>query len=99
MTTYQEYQKKIGELQALAEAARKEELSAAKEKITAIMREHGLTLADLSGAASKSPKAEKTRNPVPMKYRDPTTGQSWTGRGRAPKWLEGKNKADFIINS
>jgi DNA-binding protein H-NS len=32
-----------------------------------------------------------------MKYRDTATGQSWTGRGRAPKWLEGKNKEDFLI--
>ncbi|MES2261167.1 MAG: H-NS histone family protein [Pseudomonadota bacterium] len=96
MTTYQEYQAKIAELQNLAESARKAELSDAKEKIAAIMRETGLTLADLGGA-NKPAKAVKTRAPVPMKYRDEATGQSWTGRGRAPKWLEGKDKADFLI--
>ena len=31
------------------------------------------------------------------KYRDPVTGQTWTGRGRAPKWLEGRKKEDFLI--
>jgi DNA-binding protein H-NS len=32
-----------------------------------------------------------------MKYQDPVSGSQWTGRGRAPKWLEGKNKEDFLI--
>jgi DNA-binding protein H-NS len=96
MTTYQEYQAKIAELQNLAENARKEELNKAKEQIATIMREHGLTLADLAGVG-KAPKAVKTRAPVPMKYRDDASGQTWTGRGRAPKWLEGKKKEDFLI--
>jgi DNA-binding protein H-NS len=91
MTTYQEYQAKIAELQNLAETARRDELNSAKEKIAAIMREHGLTLADLAGTA-KPAKVSKPRAPVPMKYRDTVTG-----RGRAPKWLEGKNKEDFLI--
>ncbi|MYN09974.1 H-NS histone family protein [Pseudoduganella aquatica] len=96
MTTYQEYQAKIAELQNLAESVRREELNSAKEKIAAIMREHGLSLADLAGTA-KPAKVSKPRAPVPMKYRDPATGQSWTGRGRAPKWLEGKSKEEFLI--
>jgi DNA-binding protein H-NS len=95
MTTYQEYKAKIAELESLAESARKNELLAAKEKIAAIMRDYGLTLADL-GATAKV-KSVKTRAPVPTKYRDDATGQTWTGRGRAPKWLEGKDKAQFLI--
>ena len=96
MTTYQEYKAKIAELENLAESARKAELTSAKEKIATIMREFGLTIADLGGAA-KPAKPVKTRAPVPMKYRDEATGQSWTGRGRAPKWLEGKDKNDYLI--
>lgn len=96
MTTYQEYQAKIAELQNLAESARKEELTKAKDQIATIMREYGLTLADLAGAG-KPAKISKPRAPVPMKYRDTASGQTWTGRGRAPKWLEGKNKEDFLI--
>lgn len=96
MTTYQEYKAKIAEFEKLADAARKAELQSAKEKIASIMREYGLTLADLGGAA-KPAKPVKTRAPVPMKYRDDATGATWTGRGRAPKWLEGKDKANFLI--
>jgi len=96
MTTYQEYQAKIAELQKAAENARKNEIAQAKEQIAGIMREYGLTLADL-GPAVKAVKPVKPRAPVPMKYRDDKTGQTWTGRGRAPKWLEGRKKEDFLI--
>jgi DNA-binding protein H-NS len=34
---------------------------------------------------------------VAAKYRDPLTGASWSGRGRAPKWIEGKSRADFLV--
>ena len=96
MTTYQEYQAKIAELQKAAENARKNEIAQAKEQIASIMREYGLTLADL-GTAVKAAKPVKPRAPVPMKYRDDKTGQTWTGRGRAPKWLEGRKKEEFLI--
>jgi DNA-binding protein H-NS len=95
MTTYQEYKAKIAELENLAETARKDEISQAKEKVAAIMREYGLTVADLGGTAKV--KTSKPRAPVPTKYRDDATGQTWTGRGRAPKWLEGKKKEDYLI--
>ncbi|MRW88754.1 H-NS histone family protein [Duganella sp. FT80W] len=96
MTTYQEYKAKIAELENLAESARKNEIAEAKEKIATIMRDYGLGLADLGGVATKT-KVSKPRAPVPTKYRDDATGQTWTGRGRAPKWLEGKNKDDYLI--
>lgn len=96
MTTYQEYQAKIAELQKAAETARKNEITQAKEQIASIMREYGLTMADL-GPAVKAAKPVKPRAPVPMKYRDDVTGQTWTGRGRAPKWLDGRKKEDFLI--
>jgi DNA-binding protein H-NS len=95
MTTYQEYKAKIAELENLAENARKNEVSKAKEQIATIMRDYGLTIADL-GTVTKA-KPVKTRAPVPTKYRDDATGQTWTGRGRAPKWLEGKDKNQYLI--
>lgn len=96
MTTYQEYQAKIAELQEMANSARKAEVDQAKEQIYAIMRQYDLTVSDL-GQAAKSNKPVKPRARVPMKYQDPVSGSQWTGRGRAPKWLEGKRKEDFLI--
>lgn len=94
MSTYQEYTAKIAELQQLAEAARKNEIAGAKAQIAAIMKNYGLTVEDLGGAKAKVAKA---RVPVAVKYRDDATGETWTGRGRAPKWLEGKDKAQYLI--
>ena len=35
---------------------------------------------------------------VAPKYRDKSTGATWTGRGKPPKWIEGKNREEYLIN-
>lgn len=95
MPTYQEYQDQIAELQVLAEQARLSELAEAKKRIQEMMKASGLTIADLEEA--KRPAAAKKQKTVAAKYRDPKSGQTWTGRGRAPRWLDGKSKDDFLI--
>lgn len=95
MSTYAEIQAQIAELEAKAKEARAAELAGAKEKIAEIMTAYGLTLDDLRGVRTK---ASKARQPVPAKYRNPENGDTWTGRGRAPLWLAGRNKEDFLIN-
>jgi DNA-binding protein H-NS len=94
MSSYQELQAQIAELQKQAEAARSGEIAAAKAKISDIMKRHGLIISDLSVTRKTKP---KVREPVAIKYRDPATGSTWTGRGRAPLWLNGKDKNDFLI--
>lgn len=46
-------------------------------------------------------RARRTRK-VPIKFRGPKRGDTWTGRGRTPRWMaaliaEGKKKEDFLI--
>ncbi len=51
-------------------------------------------------AANPKVKEKKIKKPgakVAPKYKDPQTGATWTGRGITPKWLAGKNKADYLI--
>ncbi|MBN3817280.1 H-NS histone family protein [Paraburkholderia sp. Se-20369] len=36
---------------------------------------------------------------VEPRYWDPETGATWTGRGRRPQWLKGRNPEDFRIKS
>lgn len=95
MTTYADYQAQIIELKKQAEDARKAEIDEAKSKIWQIMRDHGLTTSELNNSPKAAPKT--IRAVVPAKYRDPQSGSEWTGRGRAPLWLAGKNKADYLI--
>ncbi len=35
--------------------------------------------------------------PVTVKYRDPASGATWTGRGRAPSWIRNRDYDDFLI--
>lgn len=45
MKTFQEYQAQISELQELTAAGRGREITAARKKVIALIREHGLTIA------------------------------------------------------
>ncbi len=79
--------------------ARQNEISAAVAQVRAIVAEYGLTAQDVfPGRAGKSAAATKsTGTKVAAKYRDPATGQTWTGRGKAPKWIEGQAREQFLI--
>ena len=87
-------EKKIAEAQRSARAD-------AIAKVKALMAEYGLTAADLAGKAAVATKADGTKK-VAAKYRDPASGQTWTGRGLKPKWLQaalagGKKIEDFAL--
>ncbi|MGC8073787.1 H-NS family nucleoid-associated regulatory protein, partial [Salmonella enterica] len=57
----------------------------------ALIQEHSLTAADVFPAA-------KPKGSVGApKYRDPATGATWTGRGKPPNWINGKDRAPFQI--
>ena len=96
MPTYQEYQEQIAKLNVLAEQAQQEELVEARQQIQQLMRKHGLTLADFATLPKSSqPKAAKRM--APAKYQNPQTGATWSGRGRSPTWLNGRDKNEFLI--
>jgi DNA-binding protein H-NS len=81
----------------------REEKASAIAQVKTLMSQYGLTLADLSGRTSATPaRGPKVGGKVAAKYRDPATGDSWSGRGLQPKWLKaalasGKTLADFAV--
>ena len=98
MATYKELKAQAEALLQQAEAARRGEIAAVVTEIQARMKEFGITLADLKGGAKRT----KPRAAVPAKYRTPATGETWSGRGRAPRWLadamaKGRPKDEFLI--
>ena len=73
------------------------EMADAIAKIHSLIEEFGLTQEDIFTRTS-SAKARKTSvNKVAAKYRDPISGNEWSGRGLAPKWLKDKNREDYLI--
>ena len=92
MPTYAEYVAEIEKLKELAEATRKEEIKQAREKIREIMTQNGLTAEDLvEKQATRAPK------PVAARYRNPESGDTWSGRGRMPRWLSEETKEKYAI--
>ena len=87
----------------IAETQRQERADAIA-KVKALMAEYGLSAADIVGKASppaRGPAATGGRKVAP-KYRNPATGETWTGRGLQPNWLKsalasGKQLSDFAI--
>ena len=95
MTSYAEYVEQIAKLQSLAEAARKDELSGAIQKIKDLMQQYGITVDDLTSGTRAKP--AKVKSSVPAQFKNSETGETWTGHGRAPRWLDGKDKEEFRI--
>lgn len=112
MRSYSEVQAEIeyfeGELVRLrqeAKQAQAREVEGARKGIVAIMKATGLTMADVLNSqtvdkrklsevkSDKKPKGE----PLPPVYKNPDSDETWSGRGRCPKWLVDKDREQFRI--
>jgi DNA-binding protein H-NS len=85
------------EIETTQKQARIEAIS----KVKALMSEYGLTANDLN-TKSVSKAGARVGGKVAVKYRDSSTGDTWSGRGLQPKWLKaalaaGKNIRDFAV--
>ncbi|MET3632992.1 H-NS histone family protein [Burkholderia cepacia] len=97
MATYKELKAQAEALAEKAEAARLAEFQAVVEDIRAKVAEYGITEKDIFGAR-RSKSAKHKTVPAEAKYRDPKTGATWSGRGRAPAWIkDAKNRNRFLI--
>ncbi|MCG1042929.1 H-NS histone family protein [Mycetohabitans sp. B8] len=97
MATYKQLQQQIEALQQKAEEARVAELDAVLADIRAKVAEYGLTSQDIFGRRHATSSAQEKRDGVTAKYRDPASGATWSGRGRAPVWIHGKKRERFLI--
>lgn len=101
MANYKELSAQIAALMTKAEAARKAERNAVLIEIRARMAEYNITVSDLNLTGAKG-RRNGAHNSVPPKYRHPSTGETWSGRGLRPRWLvaeleNGKTLESFII--
>lgn len=76
---------------------REHEIAEAIAKARALISEYELTENDLFGGKRAAKKEGKETGKVAPKYRDTATGATWTGRGKAPRWLDGKDRNQFLI--
>ena len=107
MATLQELLAQRAELEKQIAETRTKDRSEAIEKVRQLMRDNGLTLADISGRApaparTKPATGSGTGSKVAAKYRNASTGETWSGRGLQPRWLKaalasGKTLDDFAV--
>ena len=91
MTSLQELLAQKEALEQQIAQIKKAERADALQNARSLIDTFDLTVDELFGKQKSSGKA------VAVKYRNPETGETWTGRGRAPRWLDGKNREDFAV--
>lgn len=99
--SFNELQDLIRNAQALLQEKQASVKNELKESFMARAREAGLSLEEVFGKGRKG----GGKGSVAIKYRDPKNSENtWTGRGRMPRWLQaavdgGKKKESFLIKS
>ena len=108
MKTYVSIKAEIAKLEQQADALRRGEVAAVIGRIKEAIAAYGLTAADLGFGSNVSLKTKGKRAATVVspktvgaaRYRDPASGQTWTGRGRPPAWIAAaKNRDEFLIDS
>lgn len=102
MATLQELLAKRAALEEEIQSTQKRAREEALQKIKLLMEESGLTLSDLAGRNISHNTSPLKGSKVSPKYRNPATGETWSGRGLQPKWLQaaiasGKKLTDFSV--
>ncbi|WP_347558625.1 H-NS histone family protein [Robbsia sp. KACC 23696] len=77
------------------EKAEKIERSNALEKARELIAVFNLTAKDIGLNNAKH--HFEVRKPLVAKYRDPESGLTWAGRGKAPKWIRDKDRESFRL--
>lgn len=96
MPSYQELIQQRDALEQQIQQARARELNDAVSKVRALVAEFALTAEDIFPPA-RAARAGSTGAKVAPKYKNPETGETWTGRGKAPKWIQDQDRSKFAI--
>jgi DNA-binding protein H-NS len=94
--SYKQLTAQLEKLHKEVAAAREKEVAQAIAEIKQKIAEYDLTAEEL-GFTSKPVTGRKATSVA--RYRNPKTGETWTGRGRSPAWLAGKDRERFLIEA
>lgn len=95
-TSVEELQRQKEDLdRQIAERLKAEKL-AVIQQIVDVATQYEVTIEDLIEAMGGFKPKRKGVKATP-KYRDPATGVTWSGRGKEPTWMRGRDRDDFLI--
>ncbi|KWI31951.1 H-NS histone family protein [Burkholderia stagnalis] len=98
--TFSDVKAQIEALQIEADALRAAEIEAVLADVRAKVAEYGLTEQDVFGRKRtiREKGASSSKPQSAPKYRDPKSGATWSGKGRAPAWIaNAKRRERFLI--
>ncbi|WP_233843443.1 H-NS histone family protein [Dyella sp. 2HG41-7] len=81
----------------------KEKITKVREKVHALLKAEGVTFEDIFGAGAVVRGKRRGTGSVAPKYRNPADPeQTWSGRGKRPRWFNdalkaGKKEKDLAI--
>jgi DNA-binding protein H-NS len=87
------------------EEVKRDQREQAITQVRELMAQYGLSMADLQAkGAGKRTAAKRSSGSgkVAAKYRNPDSGETWSGRGLQPRWMKaalaaGRKQEDFRI--
>ncbi len=96
MTDINDLLKQREDLDKQIEGLRRQKIASAVESVRKTIAEFDLQADDIFPKAGKKSEGREPKKVAP-KYRDPATGDLWTGRGRAPVWIANVDRTPFLI--
>jgi DNA-binding protein H-NS len=94
-------EKEINKLQKKAEVLQTKRRKPVISSIITSMREYDAAKPGraATGRRKAGPAARPAKRAVAPKYRHPQTGETWSGRGKAPRWLAAEEAAGATRDS
>lgn len=98
MSSYRELILQREALDKKIEFARAAELKTVVSDIRRKMQDYGVTLSDLGIYPKRRNQSRACMRVEPKYYNPENPNQQWSGRGKEPRWIAGKNRTDFLIH-
>lgn len=100
----QEIEKQIQKLERKMRSLHTRQRRPVINSIVRSMQEYEITPEEITQAFERRAKRATTASTAPARYKNPETGDTWTGRGRPPRWIieaesQGKNRDAFLIKA
>jgi DNA-binding protein H-NS len=86
---------RVNELESEIARRAKSEIKAARDQVLAVLAQHGLSVADLTGMVPKERKKPEAKN----LYVSPDGSRKWNGMGRRPEWMKDQPKENFLVQA
>ncbi len=90
---FEQFKQRIATIQRQLDDEKRTAAAGVLADIRECVRLFGLTPRDIFGDAIAAPRRQRA-----PKYWDPVSGRTWSGIGREPAWIKGRDRAAFALD-